>query len=350
MRADDSVLVSADSHVVEPPDLWVRKLPSSMKDRAPRYEELGKGNLFQKHLGGADPVARVSEMAVDGVSGEVLYPSSAMDQYGLPDAELQEACFRVYNDWLIEYCSHASDRLWGIAAISLYRIDQAIAEMKRCKAAGLRGVMIWQVPPPELAFDSGHYERFWAAAEELEMPVSLHILTGFGYGPGVAKGALKRSATELTRFAVNTKLLHVSNAVADLIVSGVTERYPRLRFVLVENEVSWLPFILSQMDKYCARGIAKDVIKLSPSEYFQRQFCVTFFNDPPTRWLFANWGADNGMWSNDFPHPNSTWPKSREVIARDLGALDDITRGKLLGGNVMRLYGIRSVAPVDVQS
>lgn len=340
------MLVSADSHVVEPPDLWVKNLPAALRDRAPRYEELGKGNLFQAHLGGADPVARVKEMAVDGVSGEVLYPSSAMDQYGLPDAVLQEACFRIYNDWLIDYCAHAPERLWGVAAISLYRIDEAIREMRRCKAAGLKGVMIWQVPPPELAFDTPHYEKFWAAAEELGMPVSLHILTGDGYGPGVAKGALKRSPTALTRFAVNTKLLHVSNALADLIVSGVMERHPGLKFVLVENEVSWLPFVLSQMDKYCARGIAKDVIKLSPGEYFRRQVFATFFNDPPTRWLFDNWGADNCMWSNDFPHPNSTWPKSREVIARDLGGLPESTRGKLLSGNVMRLYGIEAMAPV----
>lgn len=335
------VLISADSHVIEPADLWVKKLPASMQAQAPRYEEI-RG--FQAHQGGTDPVLRGEEMAVDGVSAEVLYPTNAMDQFGITDVALQEACFRVYNDWLMAYCGHLPERLFGIAAISLYRIDNAILEMKRCKAAGMHGAMVWQAPPAELPFSSAHYNKFWAAAQEMEMPVSLHILTGIPYGPGAAMGTLKMAATEMVRFAVNSKLLHVSNAVSDLIVSGVLERFPGLRIVLVENEVSWMPFVLTQLDKYCARGIAKGAITLSPSEYFQRQIYATFFNDPPTRWLFGNWGLNNCMWSNDFPHPNSTWPKSREVIARDLGAMSEETRGRLTHENVARLYKLKTEA------
>ena len=117
-------------------------------------------------------------MAVDGVSAEVLYPSLAMDQYSLEDVRLQEACFRVYNDWIIEYCVAAPDRLFGIAMISTYDVEHAVVELQRCKDAGLRGAMIWQAPPEELAFSTDHYERFWAAAQDFEMPVDLHILTG----------------------------------------------------------------------------------------------------------------------------------------------------------------------------
>ena len=145
------LLISADSHVVEDPDLWKSRLSAGLRDSAPSYPPLSVGGAFQAHAGGHDPHERIKEMAVDGVSGEILYPSLAMDQYSLEDAKLQEACFRVYNDWIIEYCSVAPDRLFGIAMISTYDADNAVAELQRCKNSGLRGAMIWQAPPEQLA-------------------------------------------------------------------------------------------------------------------------------------------------------------------------------------------------------
>ncbi len=331
----ETLLISADSHVIEPEDLWLKQLPSSLRDQAPRYPK----HPFQAHEGGSNPVARIKEMAMDGVSGEVLYPSLTMDQFGIKDPKLQEACLRVYNDWLFEYCSHSPDRLFGIGTISTYDMDSAVREAERCKKAGMRGLMIWQVPPEELAFSTNHYEKFWAAAQEMDMPVNLHILTGAPYAPGV----LGRGGTDAPKrltYLVNTKVLYAENSLVQIIASGVLERYPRLKIVFVENEVSWLPFVLSQWDKYCARGTFESQMTMLPSEYFRRQVFATFFNDPPTRMMFRDWGTDNCMWSNDFPHKNSTWPKSREVIARDLGALPADIQAKLLHQNVTRLYGL----------
>src|SRR5437899_5910168 len=130
-------LISADSHVLEPPDLWQRQLPPSFRDAAPVYPPLQVGGAHQAHPGGWDPKERLREMAIDGVSGEVLYPSFPLDQYSITDPALQEACFRVYNDWLLAYCSVAPDRLFGIAMISCYNIDNAVAELERCKRAGM---------------------------------------------------------------------------------------------------------------------------------------------------------------------------------------------------------------------
>jgi len=143
-------LISADSHIVEDPHLWENRLPVAFKDQAPVFPEREVGGLFQAHAGGWDPHERVKEMAADGVSGEVLYPSFAMNLFGLQDVALQEACFRVYNDWILEYCSVAPDRLYGVSCIPTYDIDHGVAELERCRKAGLPGALVWQAPPPEL--------------------------------------------------------------------------------------------------------------------------------------------------------------------------------------------------------
>jgi predicted TIM-barrel fold metal-dependent hydrolase len=127
---------------------------------------------------------------------------------------------------------------------------------------------------------------------------------------------------------------------------GALDRFPRLKFVLVENEVSWLPFFLFQYDKYWVRGNLKSQMNLRSVEYFERQIYATFFNDPPSRMLLSEWGTRNCMWSNDYPHPNSTWPNSREVIARDLGHLKPNVKKRLLSENVRELYGLPVLEPV----
>ena len=341
MSAPTELLISSDSHVVEDPDLWASRLPANLRDRAPSYEHMKARKAPRP--GANDPAARLDEMAVDGVSCEVLYPTYGLEQFGIPDPSVQEACFRVYNDWLIEFCRYAPKQLIGLACISTFDIAAAVRELERCKNHGLRGALIWQVPPPEFSFAGTYYEPFWAAAEELEMPVSLHILTGAPYIPGlILKGSERdETALEHIELSVNRKLLYAANALLQIVGSGVLDRYPKLKLVLVENEISWLPFVISQWDKYIARGgkyaiPAKDL----PGTYFGRQVFATFFNDPPSRWMLQDWGFDSCMWSNDYPHPNSTWPHSRNVIARDLGHLPPDIRKKLLSETVSRLYDI----------
>lgn len=339
-NVEGELLISADSHVIENPQLWAERLPASLRENAPIFPPRGVGGSFQAHEGGWDPSARVKEMAVDGVSAEVLYPSLTMDLFGLSDAALQEACFRVYNDWIIDYCSVAPDKLTGLAVLSTFDIRHAVAELERCKKAGLRGALVWQAPPAEFSFITEHYEQLWSAAEEMDMPISLHILTGHRYPWPRKRTAAGQPAYSAFREAVNTKLLDASNAVSDLIAGGALERHPRLKFVLVENEISWLPFYLNQYDKYWGRGNLQSSMTISPSEYFSRQFFATFFNDPPVRWILGEWGNNNCMWSNDYPHPNSTWPNSRQVINRDLGHLPGEILAKLVRENVERLYNL----------
>ena len=371
----EELIISADSHVIEVPDLWEKGMPESLKERAPKvyFDEkkdawlFGSAEVIPQAVGGLfmagqrpdnlenfrragfsvarpggwDPIVRMADMETDGVSAEVLYPSLGLGLYCVEDAALQEALFRTYNDWLIDYCQKVPDRLYGIALVSMYDIDHAIAETERCKKEGMVGTMIWQVPHPKLPFTVEHYERFWAASQDLDMPVHLHILTGFGASMhcGTAKGITRyRNSVSQTR--------EIEDALFEMIFSGVFERYPTLKIVSVENEVGWMPFWLGQCDKAFKRHrhAEKLTIDKLPSEYFKRQVYATFFNDHVGGRLFSWWGADNCMWSNDYPHQNSTWPNSRDVIARDMGHLAAADRAKLLNTNVTKLYNLKVTA------
>ena len=368
----EELIVSADSHVIEVPDLWEKALPASLKDRAPKafFDEKRNawmfgspevpvqavGGLFMAgqrpdqlesfqragfsvaRPGGWDPIARMEDMETDGVSAEVLYPSLGLGLYCIEDAKFQEALFQTYNDWLMDYCEKVPDRLYGVALLSMYDIEHAVAEMTRCKKRGIVGTMIWQVPDPKLPFTSEHYERFWAASQDLELPVHLHILTGFG-------GSIKRQTThgiERYRIGVN-QTREIEDALFDMIFSGVLERYPKLKIVSVENEVGWMPFWLGQCDKdfIRRRHVEKVPMKKLPSEYFKNQVYATFFNDHVGGQMFNWWGSDNCMWSNDYPHQNSTWPNSRDVITRDMAHLTPADRAKLLSTNVTKLYNLK---------
>lgn len=336
-RKTDEIIISADSHVMEADDLWKTGVPAEFREQAPVFKRNPRGSL-PEHPGGHDPNARMTEMETDGVGAEVLYPTLGLRLFGLDDARLQEACFRVYNDWLIDYCQVNTKRLLGVSCISVYDIDNGIKELERTKRNGMVGALIWQAPHPDLPFHSEHYNKFWAAAQDLDMPISLHILTGHNY----SKEGLDRSGVESYRGSVNYKLFDAVNALFELIFYGVLHRYPRLKFVIVENEIGWLPFVLQQWDYYYRRfcEVNPPPIDRLPSEYFYRQVYASFFNDAVGGHNFAYWGIDNCMWSNDFPHPNSTWPDSLKVIERDLGHLPAQARAKLVRENVVKLYGM----------
>jgi hypothetical protein len=195
----------------EPPQLWVERIDKQFRDRAPRVvkdldgkkgaffvcEDLppfrvsgafAAGQTFdQKFLeagmenalpGGWDPAERLKDIERDGVQAEVLYTTCAFVLFWLKDAALQEASFRVYNDWLAEFCSYDPNRFAGLGLIPLFDPERGRQELERCKKMGLKGGMIWASPPEEQPYSSALYESFWATAQELEMPLSLHLATG----------------------------------------------------------------------------------------------------------------------------------------------------------------------------
>lgn len=343
----EELLISSDSHVMEPHDLWEKALSGRFGDAAPKFKKLEVGESFQHHPGGNDPHARVKEMAQDGVSAEVLYPTLGLSLFQLDDAKLQEAAFRTFNDWLIEYCSASNERLVGVGLLAAYDIDVAVKEAERCKKAGLQGAEIWEVPHPDLPFYSDHYDKLWSALSDMEMPLSLHILTGHGY---VKTRGLGGRGVENYRGSVNIKTYDAMNAVFDFVFFGILERFPKLKLVMVEHEIGFWPWLFQQWDYYYNRFKKTNPppITMNPSEYCKRQVFATFFNDHVGAQTLSFWDHNNCMWSNDFPHENSTWPNSRRIIERDLGHLPAETRAKLVRETVIDLYGLRVPEPLAV--
>ncbi len=338
-RGQQEVLISADSHVIEPIDLWAERVPGRLRQRAPVFRPR-QGDK----PGAEDPANRARIMEEDGVSAEVLYPTYGLGLFGLEDPDLQEACFEVYNDWAMGYCAHHPGRLVAIPCIPCYDIDRGIKELERATNGGMKGGLIWQVPHPDYPFTSGHYEPLWEAAQALDAPVNIHILTGFNY----TKDPARRTGVEQFRSTVNLKTCEAADVLVYLIFGGVLERYPGLKIVVVESEIGWMPFYLQQWDYYYHRFIkdAQRLIKEPPSFYFNRQVYATFFNDNVGAHNFAWFGHDRFMWSNDFPHGNTTWPNSRKVIERDLGGLPPDVRSKLVRENVLKLYNLPVPQPI----
>ena len=205
------IVISSDSHVFEPPNLWTERIDAKFRDRAPHMERVGDvdqlmveegqmiagiglisnagarfeapetisahGRFDDVHTGGYDPDQHIKDMEIDGVSGEVLYPSQGLFYFKIAESELMSAVFRVYNDWLSDFCGTNPDRLKGIAMINLDDVADGMRELERSAKMGLVGGMISEYPWEARRYDSPEYEPFWAAAQDLNMPLSLHTAT-----------------------------------------------------------------------------------------------------------------------------------------------------------------------------
>jgi predicted TIM-barrel fold metal-dependent hydrolase len=369
-------LLDADSHVSEPLNLWQERLPAKYRDKAPRMlkEHEGKPGAwwlieegrephnvilgfganktleelqqFLKgfsyagaHRGGWDPAQRVKDMDQDGVTGDVLYTTLGFRMFWIRDAGFQRACFQVYNDWLAEFCSYSPKRLKGLGLISLYDPKQGAEDLEECAKKGLAGGLIWASPPDELPFYSEVYNSFWTTAQELRMPLSLHEFAGFE--------RIYWESTPEKRTVANAVASHeVETTFATFILSGILERFPRLRIISAELNCGWLAYFLHRMDRaFDSRGARLQgspfptKLTMRPSEYFRRQLYATFIDDPYGLAHRHEIGVDNLLWSSDFPHSATFWPHSREKIAKDFHGIGEEDKRKILCENVAKLYG-----------
>jgi predicted TIM-barrel fold metal-dependent hydrolase len=363
-------VISADSHVLEPHDLWTRRLAQgSFADRAPKMvEDAEHGHLFvidgvrpfpvglagaagrpsselrasgtrveELRSGGWDPATRLQDMDTDGIDAEVLYPSVGMALAQSTDAGYQLACVRAYNDWLVEYCEAGEGRLVGLAMVPTIDVDDGVAEIERAHRAGLRGAMV-----PGVAAE-GHYadtrfDPLWAAFAERGWPVSFHILTGgMGGDPTLGSG--------IALMTVMSVVHQVQQTLSLLIFGGVFDRHPGLRVVSAEHDGGWVAHYAYRLDQMYERhhswlGRRAAAIRRQPSEYLRTNVWYTFQKDPVAVETRHRVGVGQLMWASDYPHSDSTWPHSRKVIERDFAGVPADELDAIVRGNAAALYGV----------
>ncbi len=367
----EELIVSSDSHVFEPPDLWTNRIDPKFRGREPRMKRVGEvdhlvieddqtisgiglisnagarfdapetisdhGKFDDVLVGGYEPEEHIRDMKIDGVSGEVLYPSQGLFYFGIEDSDLTSAVFRTYNDWLSEFCSTNPQRLKGIAMINLDDVQEGIAELERAAGLGLVGAMICEYPAEERRYYSPEYEPFWAAAEQLRMPLSLHTATK-RYQSNFATGAISDATGRAN------KVFWPSASMCDMIFSGVFERYPGLNIVIVEFEIAWAAHLLGTMDYTYHERHEEATYRYRdgkmPSDFFRENVFISFQEDGIGIRLRDVIGVDCMMWGSDYPHSEATFPRSREIINEILEGVAKDDRAKIIGGNVARLYNM----------
>jgi uncharacterized protein len=362
-------VISADDHVQEPADTWQARVPVRHKDRAPKVvrtengdtwlidgKPLGAGiglavqagRKFEEYSasgfsydtirqGSFDPSERLKDMTIDGVDAQVLFPNISLAAvFGIEDLQLQSACMRAYNDFLSDFCATDPRRLIGVPLIGTDNVEEAVGEMRRvARLPGLKGIILPTYPKGQ-PLNSRVYEPIWTAAEDLAMPVHLHLRTGAN--TNALTGSDRSAAAHLKNIAT----LANYEALSMLLFAGVCERHPNLKLVNVESSIGWIGYFLERSDSTYNRHrhwLKLDLAK-PPSEYFHRQCYCTFIEDRVGIAIRHFIGVDNIMWSSDYPHSDTTWPESRKYIAEHFNGVPEDERHRIICGNAQKLYGL----------
>jgi uncharacterized protein len=378
-------IIDADTHVVEPPDLWTSRVSSKWGDQVPHVrwdegaeeeawysgdERLGAAAgaamagwneyppFHPRRFADADPVAwdatkRLGRMDEYGIQSQILYPNvavfSAKSIVSMNEPELQLACIQAYNDFQSDWSSVAPNRLIPVTSLPFWDLDATLAEIERCAGKGHKGIVFTQDPGyfglPALT--DRHWDPMWASAQEKDLPVNFHIASGDMdlFNLGVADNGIHAN------YAMMGVGFFIANArtVSQLVCGGICHRFPELNFVSVESGIGWIPFALEGLDwqwKNCGVPQEHPEYDLLPSEYFRRQIYGCFwFERDSARHTIEQVGADNILYETDFPHPTSMSPGPAssavappEFLKANFTGLDETSLRKILHDNAARIY------------
>ena len=352
-------IISADDHMDMdglPAGVFVDRVDPAMRDRVPIVRDTDEGPWW--HIEGRPfrpsgrklsapsgmvpvghrpgiPEQRLEDMDVDTVHAQVIYgPLRGFSV--VPDLDARTACHRAYNDWMREFCAVAPDRLVGLGWVPAHDIGAATEELGRIAGLGLRGVLVNPFETGVPVFDEA-WEPFWAAAGSAGIPVHLHI------GAGTHSIADRHRSWRRAAFAAVLPL-QLDEFLAGLLLCGVFERHPRLRVVLGESGLGWVPYVLERVDhEWHKYGPTCDDHRVAapPSQAFREHVYVTYEEDGVGVAQLDRIGAGNVMWASDYPHGDSTWPNSRRAIAESvLARIDAASRRRIVHDNAAALYRI----------
>ena len=385
----DFKLISADSHVNEPPAAWERvqkeygeRAPKVVRDPAgvpkgiwliidglppvglSHYSKglaVGKNRgiseveqekhfatirfnetfRYEDYRGGWEPSARLQDQDTDGVEAEVLFSSAVRQLYSIVDEPYQRAIFQSYNHWLHEFCSYHPRRLIGLALIPILDMEHTVADIYHYAKLGFRGVQI-----PTRIKDSGYYEPkyepMWRALEETGMIVNVHTSVTQGVARTHYEGPRQEDPVkEPIGFA--RKQVPAQQFIGNMILSGNLDRHPKLRLVCAEFDIGWVANMVQQVDYWFGRASTFDADRnlnqRPPSEYFKHNIFFTYQDDRAGVLTTPVYGEDNFLWASDYPHGVTTWPYSKDAVDRNCEGIEPNIKRKLGRDNTAKLYG-----------
>lgn len=361
--ANKYLMISADCHVNEPPNLWVERIEEKYRHRLPRIEVDADGVKWsivegyhpvkirdlkmegedqeRAQVGKSDPETRIRDHIRDGIDAEVIFPNRGLQMWATPDPLFAQAMCRVYNDWCWEVFGAYYDRMRPLACIATGDIPSAIAEIERCAKMGYLGLSLPCKPmwgpgsSEDLNYNLPEFDPLWACIEEHDLPFTFHVSTG--KDPRAARG----NGGAVINYVIHS-LAPTAEPIVNLCSSGVLDRFPRLRFASIEAGIGWVPWMLRAMDEAYEHHHfwAFPKLKMLPSEYWRQHCFASFQEDPPGIDMVERYNlGGNFMWANDYPHHEGSWPHSEQAIERTMGGLTDSQRANILGLNAARFFG-----------
>jgi predicted TIM-barrel fold metal-dependent hydrolase len=367
-------VISGDGHVEVPADRWSSYVPEQHRHLMPKLISKENGDYWQlaefelenhgnlvcdlpydeivegcwryynpdgtSRAGTGSAVQRLNEQDRDGTDAEILFPPvhgpKFLRRIAGKDREAYLANVRAYNTWLAEeYCATAPDRLIGNAIVPETGIEDAIEEMRRCKELGLRGVCLLMWPNGEATRAPGD-DRYFAASQDLDIRIAPHGALGMGQAEDSRNFAFKGAAL------LGANVGGPANSVIQLIMSGILDQYPNLKFYFAETNAGWIPHAMNMADEFYQRWYKYYDAELPrmPSEYFKEHFIFNFIDDRLAMPFRHYIGVDMLTWGTDFPHSVGTFPHSREIIEDIFEGVPAEDRRKVLVENACGFYGL----------
>lgn len=354
-------IIDADSHVIEPPQMWAKYLEPQFQEYAPSWEMKIKGESITEkvslqvrqkankqmqkahphaYLNGYNPESHLQEMVSMGVDIAFVYPTYGLWLFAIDSlpAEVIGAFTRAYNTWLHqEFCSYDPPKLQGVGAINLHDPQEMVKEVHRIADWGWKAVFLRPNPIKGRVLSDRAYEPFWIACEELDIAVGIHEGT---HGRLSTTGA-DRFNSQFALHACSHPLEQMMALLA-LIEGGVLERHPQLRVAFLESGCGWLPYWLWRLDEEYKQlhWEIKDRVKIKPSEYFQRQCYISVeSSEPYVPQVIEYIGSNNLILGSDYPHMDHQ-PDVIDKMLEYEGKLSKETIEKILWHNPSRFYGL----------
>ena len=363
-------VVDADGHILEPPTLWEEYIEPKYRDTCPKLivkddgtevfriedHELDIGQTFgllgsigsregensitipylDGRPGGFDPHPRIKDMDREGIDAAVLYPSLGLFAGTVKDIDTAAAGCRAYNRWLADYCSAYPERLFGAAMVPLQSVDHAIQELEfAVHELGYRAIFLRPNPYDGRPLHHPDHDRLWAVAQDLDVAVGIHE----GMSSGQPDLGVDRFETFASRHCVS-HTLEIMAAAASVIMCGVADRFPRLRFGFLEASGGWMVGWIDRMDRhYTDKGMNDSGLTMLPSDIFRRQCFIAFEPVEGALPILADYlGPDNILWATDYPHVDGFWNAPK--LIRDMG-MPEKTLASVLGGGARRFYQLQ---------